>query len=257
MTDETNVHLRVEALTKAFTLHVLHGKRVPAFHDVSFDVSRGKITAIIGPSGSGKSSLLKCIYRTYLPSAGRLLLTTGDGILDLASADDHTILALRKQAMGYVAQFLKAPPRVPAVEVVARPLIERGIPRADALAEASAMLTRLNLPPDLFDAYPALFSGGEQQRVNIARALIAQSDLLLLDEPTSALDRANLERVMEMLRAARANGTTIVGVFHDYAVVEALVDVVVAMEQGTIRSVGPWESVPEEYRYRVARPDAA
>lgn len=240
--------LRIEHLTKAFTLHVLHGKRVPAFHDVSFAVPRGQITAIVGPSGSGKSSLLKCIYRTYLPTHGSIVLKTDAGTVDLATADDHTILALRKRTIGYVAQFLKAPPRVTAVEVVARPLIERGVPRASALAEAAAILERLHLPPDLFDAYPALFSGGEQQRVNIARALVAETDLLLLDEPTSALDRINLARVTGLLREARARGTTIVGIFHDYAVVEALADVAVVMEGGTVRSAGPWSSVPPEYR---------
>jgi alpha-D-ribose 1-methylphosphonate 5-triphosphate synthase subunit PhnL len=240
--------LRIEHLTKAFTLHVLHGKRVPAFHDVSFTVPRGKITAIVGPSGSGKSSLLKCIYRTYLPTSGSILLATDDGLVDLAAADDHMILALRKRTMGYVSQFLKAPPRVTAVEVVARPLIERGIHRAAALAEAAAILERLHLPPDLFDAYPSLFSGGEQQRVNIARALVAETDVLLLDEPTSALDRINLERVTGLLSEARARGTTILGIFHDYAVVKALADFVVVMEDGTVRSAGPWSSVPDEYR---------
>jgi len=240
--------LRIDNLTKAFTLHVLHGKRVPAFHDVSFAVPRGQITAIVGPSGSGKSSLLKCIYRTYLPTRGRIILATDAGTVDLATADDHTILALRKRTIGYVAQFLKAPPRVTAVEVVARPLVERGVQRDVALAEASAILEQLHLPRDLFDAYPALFSGGEQQRVNIARALVAPTDLLLLDEPTSALDRINLERVTGLLREARSRGTTILGIFHDYAVVEALVDIAIVMESGTVRSAGPWSSAPPEYR---------
>lgn len=240
--------LRIENLTKAFTLHILRGKRVLAFHNVSFAVPRGQITAIVGPSGSGKSSLLKCIYRTYLPTSGSIWLETDAGVVDLAAADDHTILALRARTIGYVSQFLKAPPRVTAVEVVARPLIERGVRRAAALAEAKAILERLHLPPDLFDAYPSLFSGGEQQRVNIARALVSQTDILLLDEPTSALDRTNLKRVTELLREARSRGTTILGIFHDYAVVEALADVVVVMEGGTVRSSGSWSLAPPEYR---------
>src|SRR5215831_10264152 len=201
---EPDVHLRIEDLHKAYTLHVLHGERVQAFHDVTFTVPRGKITAIIGPSGNGKSSLLKCVYRTYLPTSGHVHYHRADGAIDLATADDHTILALRQQEIGYVAQFLKAPPRVTAVDVVARPLVERGVARDVAVETAAALLARLNLPDDLFDAYPALFSGGEQQRVNIARALIGRADLLLLDEPTSALDRENLLRVAEMLREARA-----------------------------------------------------
>lgn len=244
--------LRIENLMKAFTLHVLRGKRVPAFHDVTFAVPRGQITAIVGPSGSGKSSLLKCIYRTYLPTQGHIWLETGAEAIDLAEADDHTMLALRKRTIVYVSQFLKAPPRVTAVEVVARPLVERGVRREAALAEATAILDRLHLPPDLFDAYPALFSGGEQQRVNIARALASQTDILLLDEPTSALDRVNLERVTGLLREARSRGTTILGIFHDYSVVEALADVVVVMEGGTVRSAGPWSSTPPEYRAGVS-----
>ncbi len=123
-----------------------------ALKDISFSIPAGQIVAIIGPSGSGKSSLLKCIHRTYLPTGGSIMLETGAGAVDLATADDHTILALRKQTIGYVSQFLKAPPRVTAVEVVARPLTERGVSRAAALAAAAAVLARLQLPNDLFDA---------------------------------------------------------------------------------------------------------
>lgn len=246
--DQAQVHLKVVGLTKTFTLHMLRGKRVPACRDVSFDVPRGRATAIVGSSGSGKSSLLKCIFRTYLPTAGQVLLLTGSGARNLAEADDHEILALRRREIGYVAQFLHAPPRVSALDVVARPRIEQGVPLKAARDEAAHLLEQLTLPHDLFEAYPSLFSGGEQQRVNIARALITRSKLLLLDEPTSALDRGNLDRVVDLLRQAQAEGTTILAVLHDRAVVEALADEVVVMEQGAVRHIGPWSTVPAEYR---------
>ena len=232
-----NEMLRIEGLTKEFTLHVLGGKRVPAFADVTFTVPQGGLTAIVGASGSGKSSLLKCVYRTYLPTAGRIFYAGRGGTVDLVAADDHAVLALRQQEIGYVSQFLKPPPRVAALDLVARPLVERGVAVDDARAEAATMLARLNVPRDLFDAYPALFSGGEQQRVNIARALIARADLLLLDEPTSALDTANLRVVAELLREARAAGVTMLGIFHDPAVVADLADTVVTMAGGAVRRV--------------------
>lgn len=234
-----DVHLRIEGLTKDFTLHVLGGKRVPAFRDVTFDVARGGLTAIVGPSGSGKSSLLKCIYRTYLPIAGHMMFAGRMGTVDLVSADDHAVLALRRREIGYVSQFLKPPPRVSALDVVARPLIERGETRDTAREAAAAMLTRLNVPRDLFDGYPTLFSGGEQQRVNIARALLSRADFLLLDEPTSALDQANLHVVSELLREDRVAGTTILGIFHDPAVVAALADTVIIMTAGTVQDIAP------------------
>lgn len=233
----SETHLRIAGLTKEFTLHVLGGKRVPAFADVSFAVPRGALTAIVGPSGSGKSSLLKCIYRTYVATAGQVYLATARGEMNLVTADDHTVLALRKREIGYVSQFLKPPPRITALDVVARPLVERGVPVVKARDEAAALLARLSLPRDLFDAYPTLFSGGEQQRVNIARALIARANLLLLDEPTSALDQANLRVVVELVREARAAGVTMLGIFHDPAVVAALADQVVTMRDGTVRKI--------------------
>jgi len=233
----TEMHLRIEGLTKEFTLHVLGGKRVPAFRDVTFDVPRGGLTAIVGPSGSGKSSLLKCIYRTYLPTAGRMIFAGRASTQDLTTTDDHDMLALRGREIGYVSQFLKPPPRVSALDVVARPLVERGIARDEARTRAGEMLGRLNLPRDLFDGYPTLFSGGEQQRVNIARALLARADFLLLDEPTSALDQANLQVVTELLRETRTAGVTMLGIFHDPAVVTALADTVVTMMHGTVQQI--------------------
>jgi len=234
---ESSAHLRIRGLHKTFTLHVLHGKRITSLRDVSFDVPQGGITAVVGTSGSGKSTLLKCIHRTYLPSGGEMLLQTQRGTIDLAQADDHLILALRRRDLCYVPQFLRAPPRVAALDVVARPLIELGTRLDEARDRAASVLSRLMLAPELYDAYPSLFSGGEQQRVNIARALVVRAHLLLLDEPTSALDHANLERVATLLREARSAGTTIIGVFHDSSLVRGLADMVVTMDRGAVQSI--------------------
>ena len=217
--------LAVSALRKEFVLHVLGGKRVVALRGLSFTIAPGEFIGILGPSGGGKSSLLKCLYRTYLATGGAIAYARAAGTtLDLASASDDAILALRGAELGYVSQFLRPAPRVTAVDLVARPLIGRGVARAVAQERAAALLLRLALPQDLLDGYPVLFSGGEQQRVNIARALIAPPQLLLLDEPTSALDATNQETVLELLRETHRAGTTIVGTFHDLNVLRRLAD---------------------------------
>jgi alpha-D-ribose 1-methylphosphonate 5-triphosphate synthase subunit PhnL len=217
--------LTVEGLAKTFTLHLLGGKRVPALAPATFAVEEGAFLAVIGRSGSGKSTLLRCLYRTYLPSGGRAELRLADGtVVDLASAADDEIVALRGTEIGYVSQFLRPTPRVTATDLVAAPLVGRGVDRAEARERAAAMLRRLDLPADLLDGFPALFSGGEQQRVNLARALLALPRLLLLDEPTSALDAANQATVVALLEEARAAGTTIVAIFHDLDLVRRLAD---------------------------------
>jgi alpha-D-ribose 1-methylphosphonate 5-triphosphate synthase subunit PhnL len=232
-------HLTVSGLAKTFTLHVLGGKRVVALRGVSFAVERGAFVGVVGPSGGGKSTLLKCLYRTYLASRGTIEYRTTDGrVLDLATAHDEEIVALRRGELGYVSQFLRPTPRVTAVDLVARPLIARGIDRERARQRAARLLGRLALPEDLLDGYPALFSGGEQQRVNLARALVAPPGLLLLDEPTSALDADNQEMVIELLREVHAAGTTIVGVFHDLAVLRRLADQYLLLREGRVAGGG-------------------
>ena len=237
--------LSVEDLAKTFTLHLLSGKQVAGLRPVSFELAEGAFMAVVGPSGGGKSSLLKCLYRTYLPNGGRALYRAVDGtVTDIASAPDAEIVALRGREIGYVSQFLRPTPRVTAVDLVAAPLLGRGVARDEARERAAAMLRRLTLPVDHLDGYPALFSGGEQQRVNIARALIAPSRLLLLDEPTSALDAGNQETVVTLLDEARAAGTTILGIFHDFGLVRRLADGFLAFKGGQLVATGTADQLP-------------
>jgi alpha-D-ribose 1-methylphosphonate 5-triphosphate synthase subunit PhnL len=228
-------HLSVRGLHKQFVLHLLDGKQLTGFSDVSFDVPSTHFIGIAGKSGSGKSSLLKCIYRTYLANGGSMLYRQADGTtVDLATADDDTMLGLRGDEIGYVSQFLRPTPRVRALDLAARPLLRLGVPLAEARERAAELFTRLELPCELWDGYPILFSGGEQQRVNLSRALVAEPRLLLLDEPTSALDESLQARVVELLSEAGSRGTTMIGVMHDTALLAELADTVVTMENGRI-----------------------
>jgi alpha-D-ribose 1-methylphosphonate 5-triphosphate synthase subunit PhnL len=251
--------LELEGLGKTITLHVLDSSEIDPFRDITFAVDEGEFVGIVGPSGSGKSSVVKAIHRTYLPTAGSARYRTLDGnVVDLATAPDRQVLQLRRREIGFVSQFLKVEPRVSAVEVVAGPLLRRGADRDESLAKARDLLARLDLPEKLWGSYPTLFSGGEQQRVNIARALITKPRLLLADEPTSALDSLNTGRVVELLEEARASGMTIVGVFHDLDLLDRLADKVVVMSGGVIESQGkvgevniPRFDIKQEFAPRV------
>lgn len=228
-------HLSVRGLHKQFVLHLLDGKQLTGFADVTLDVPAGRFVGIAGRSGSGKSSLLKCIYRTYLADGGEMLYRRADGsTVDLATADDDTMLELRADEIGYVSQFLRPTPRVRALDLAARPLTRRGVPLAQARERVAELFARLELPRELWDGYPILFSGGEQQRVNLTRALVAEPRLMLLDEPTSALDESLQERVVELLAEAGGRGTTMIGVMHDTALLAQLADMVITMEHGKI-----------------------
>lgn len=239
MRDNSEPMLQLRGLGKTITLHILGGTVIEPFRDVSFDVHPGEFVAIVGPSGSGKSSVIKTIHRTYLASDGQALYATADGrCIDLATAPDRTMIELRRSEIGFVSQFLKVEPRVPAIDVVARPLMRRGVDPVEARTRAAALLQRLDVPEKLWNSYPALFSGGEQQRINIARALVAEPRLLLADEPTSALDSTNTGRVVEALLEARTRGVTMLGVFHDIDLIERIADRVVVMGQGRIQSEG-------------------
>jgi alpha-D-ribose 1-methylphosphonate 5-triphosphate synthase subunit PhnL len=227
-----SVILKVENLCKKFTLHMLGGKTIVGCQDVSFVVEEGAFLGIFGPSGSGKSTILKCIYRTYLPSNGCIkYLSRCYGEVDLALAPERQVLVLR-QEIGYVSQFLKIMPRVPAVDVVAEGLWLQGTDQEEARKAAREYLARLGVARELWDAYPVTFSGGEQQRVNLARALITRPRLLLLDEPTASLDVNTKNTVIELLRELKGSGTSMVGIFHDMDAARRLVDSAFVMRDG-------------------------
>ncbi len=225
--------LDVYRLSKFFTLHGLGGKSIIGCCDVSFQLKAGSVLAITGVSGSGKSTVLKCLYRTYLPTAGRLLYRASSGnVVDLATLDERGVLGLRRREIAYVSQFLRVVPRVSALDVVAERFLLMGGSLPEARKAASTMLERLRLPPELWDAYPANFSGGEKQRVNIARACLVRPRLLLVDEPTASLDSDTKRDVIDLLMDLKADGVAMVVVLHDREVVERLADAVVRMEGG-------------------------
>ncbi len=221
--------LRVEGYTKQFELHA-RAKLIPSAANVNLTVRAGRLTALVGPTGAGKSSVLKGIYRTYLPSAGRLLYRDAHGhLIDLALACEHQVLELRRREIAFITQFLHCLPRQGALDVVAEPLLARGIPRDEARARAGELLARLAVPRRLWNVPPATFSGGEKQRVNLARGLIARPRLLLLDEPTASLDPATTDRAVALLEELKQEGVGMLAIFHHPDLVERLADDVVAL----------------------------
>jgi len=214
--------LVVSEVAKSFTMHLRDGIRLPVVADVSFSVASGECVVLGGPSGIGKSSLLKMIYGNYAVDSGQILVTQKDRIVDLATADPRTVLEVRRNTMGYVSQFLRTVPRVAAIDVVAEPLLARGESADSAREKAAGLLTQLNLPEELWQLPPATFSGGEQQRVNIARGFITDHAILLLDEPTASLDARNRAVVVDMIEQKKKGGVALLGIFHDEEVREAV-----------------------------------
>jgi alpha-D-ribose 1-methylphosphonate 5-triphosphate synthase subunit PhnL len=222
--------ISLENVRKSFTLHLQDGVVIPVFEAVSLVVGRGECVVLTGTSGIGKSTLLKLIYGNYRPLGGRLLLRLEDEEIDLGRASPHQMLEIRRRAIGYVSQFLRCVPRVPAIDVVAEPLLTLNVARTAARERAAALLRRLRIPDRLQSLPPATFSGGEQQRVNIARGFIYGYPLLLLDEPTASLDAANRATVVELICEAKAAGAAILGVFHDRDVRDAVADRLIDIE---------------------------
>jgi alpha-D-ribose 1-methylphosphonate 5-triphosphate synthase subunit PhnL len=230
--------LEIADLQKRFELHILNEKEIEALNQVSLDVDEGEIVALTGKSGSGKSTLMKCIYRTYLATGGKILYRDGKGaVLDLASASEHEVLRIRRTEMTYCSQFLQVIPRVPAIDVVASALVARGRSLKEARHAASDSFERLSLPTDLWDAYPATFSGGEQQRVNIARAMISCPRILLVDEPTASLDLKTKDAVIEMLLELKREGASIILITHDEHTLSKMSDRSLHLENGTLKDV--------------------
>ena len=214
--------LQLVGLSKRFVLHAQGAVELGVLDDLSLDVRAGECVALDGPSGIGKSTLLRTVYANYKADAGQIWLRHDERRIDLLAAPPREILEVRRRTLGYISQFLHVIPRVPTLKIVAEPLRGLGVPPDEAEDRAAILLRRLGLPEALWSLAPATFSGGEQQRVNIARGFIAGHPVLLLDEPTSALDAENRDRVVELIVSARDAGTAMLGIFHDQPVREAV-----------------------------------
>ena len=216
--------LVVSEVQKSFVMHLRGGLVLPVVSNVNFSVASGECAVLSGPSGIGKSSILKMLYGNYAVDNGQILVDHEGKVIDMAKASPRTILDIRRKTMGYVSQFLRTVPRVAAIDVVAEPLLARGVSLQEARERAGKMLARLNLPKELWQLPPSTFSGGEQQRVNIARGFITDHSILLLDEPTASLDAANRTVVEDLIAAKKAAGVAIIGIFHDLDVREKVAD---------------------------------
>ncbi len=213
------IMLRTRGLAKTFTLHLRGGLRMPVLHDIDLSVSAGECVVLTGPSGAGKSTLMRSLYGNYRADVGQILIRHRGEMTDIATADPRAILAVRRDTLGYVSQFLRVVPRVSALDIVAEQARD-----GDGHEQARALLMRLNIPERLHAIPPATFSGGEQQRINLARGFIANHPILLLDEPTASLDAKNRAVVIRMVRDAKVRGTAIVAICHDADVRDAIAD---------------------------------
>ena len=212
--------IHIENVSETFTLHNQGSAAIPVMTGATLSVAAGECVALTGNSGAGKSTLMRMIYGNYLAASGRIEV---DGT-DIVTAEPREILALRRQTLGYVSQFLRVVPRVPTLEVVAEPLLAIGTDRAIALARAEELLHRLNIPETLWTLSPTTFSGGEQQRVNIARGFAHTYPAMLLDEPTASLDATNRATVLTLIEEAKARGAAVIGIFHDVEARERVAD---------------------------------
>lgn len=245
MTFADNI-LSVRGLSKDFVLHTIDGRRVEALRGVDLDILSGEHVALAGSSGAGKSSLLKCIYRTYEPSAGSVVLRLRSGSrIDLTSLSDQEMSYLRGRDIGYVSQFLRAEPRRGPLDIVARAGVSRGMDRNTARDAAAVSLKRLNIDEKLWDVHASVLSGGEKQRINLAAGTISSPQLLLLDEPVSALDPANREAALDLIGDLATQGVAVLAVFHDAEAMERLASRIVLMRDGRVESSGEPSSMLE------------
>ena len=220
----SQIMLSTNALAKSFTLHLQGGVRIPVLSDVGLEVRAGECVVLAGPSGVGKSTLMRSLYGNYRAESGHIRVRHRGEMVDLANAEPRTVLAVRHETLGYVSQFLRVVPRVPALDVVAEVPIGRGVSQEDARRTATELLLRLNIPRRLHALPPATFSGGEQQRVNLARGFIGNHPILLVDEPTASLDAVNRAVVVAMINEAKSHGIAIVAICHDAEVRDAIAD---------------------------------
>jgi alpha-D-ribose 1-methylphosphonate 5-triphosphate synthase subunit PhnL len=217
-----NAMLEVSSLSKTFVLHNQGEVTSQVIQNCSFRVKAGEAVMLVGPSGSGKSTLLRCLFGNYLPDEGSIDVLHFGKSVDLVHSAPATINQVRRHTLGWVSQFLRVIPRVSTLELVAEPAMRMGFSQLESFDRATTLLTRLNVPEKLWKLAPATFSGGEQQRVNVARGLVADHPLLLVDEPTASLDDANRAVVVELLNEAVGRGAALVGIFHDSAVRDAI-----------------------------------
>jgi alpha-D-ribose 1-methylphosphonate 5-triphosphate synthase subunit PhnL len=219
--------IELSGVSKTFTMHLQGGLRLPVLRDVTFSVSPGECAVLTGPSGAGKSSILKLIYGNYRCDEGRILVRSDEMVVDVANATPRQILSVRHSVLGYVTQFLRAVPRVSALDIVAEPLIARRVAPEAATAQAAELLRRFNVPERLWTLPPTTFSGGEQQRINLARGLLADHPVLLLDEPTASLDAMNRSVVVDVVRERKQQGSAVVAIVHDESVRDAVADTLI------------------------------
>lgn len=212
--------IELKNVSKTFTLHNQGSAVIEVISDVSLSVAQGECVALTGASGAGKSTLMRMIYGNYLTQAGEIRI----GGVDLVQAEPREVIELRREVLGYVSQFLRVVPRVPTLDVVAEPMRAVGMSVEDAEARAKKLLSQLNIPERLWSLSPTTFSGGEQQRVNIARGFAHEYPAMLLDEPTASLDVANREVVLSLIEEAKARGAAIIGIFHDEAARDRVCD---------------------------------
>lgn len=223
--------LEVCHLKKDFHMHLVDGRLIEPLHDISFQVKPGTLFIIKGKSGAGKTSILKCIYRTYLTTSGDIWYNSKEyGRVNIAIAHEDVVVKLRERELGFCSQFLRVLPRVSAIDVTAEPLVKLGMEREAARDEAMRWLARLGIEESRWQASPVTFSGGEQQRLNLARAFIAAPRLLLLDEPTASLDPLSKSIVLDMIGEAKATGVTILTVSHDVESLQVLAEQMYALQ---------------------------
>lgn len=241
------IRLQAKGLAKTFTLHTQGSIVLPVFNDVDLIVNAGECVCLHGPSGAGKSTLLRSLYANYKPDSGEIFVEHRGEPVDLLAAEPWEVVEIRRATIGYVSQFLRVIPRVPTLDVVAEPAIAAGMPTDKAHAAAKRLLARLRIPERLWSLAPATFSGGEQQRVNIARGFIVDYPILLLDEPTASLDAANRATVIALINEAKARGAAVVGIFHDAEVRNAVAD-----RLFEVGKVSAGDMIPERSERRVA-----
>ena len=216
------IMLETENLSKTFLLHLQGGVKIDVLRNVDFQIGAGECVALTGPSGAGKTTLLRSLYGNYRAAAGAIRVRHEGRMIDIVTASPRLVVEVRDRTLGYVSQFLRVVPRVSALDIVAD--AARGVSPEEAHEKAAALLRRLNIPSRLHALPPATFSGGEQQRINLARGFIGSHPILLLDEPTASLDNANRDIVIAMIHEAKAEGKAVIGIFHDTAVRDQVAD---------------------------------